>query len=104
MDFHNRREALKEAMLDVEEGADIVMVKPAMVYGDLIREVKDHTNIPVAEAICRAALRQNAGGKNYLCFQRFQGGAGKPLDSKRGETSGRKAGCGLAGGAVASGR
>ena len=48
MDFHNRREALKEAMLDVEEGADIVMVKPAMVYGDLIREVKDHTNIPVA--------------------------------------------------------
>ncbi len=48
MDYHNRREACKEAMLDVEEGADIVMVKPAMAYGDLIREVKDNTNIPVA--------------------------------------------------------
>lgn len=48
MDFHNRREALKEVLLDVEEGADIVMVKPAACYGDLIREVKDATNIPVA--------------------------------------------------------
>lgn len=48
MDFHNRREALKEAAMDVEEGADIVMVKPAMAYGDLIREVKDMVNIPVA--------------------------------------------------------
>lgn len=48
MDFHNRREALKEAMLDVEEGVDIIMVKPAMAYGDLIREVKDRTDIPVA--------------------------------------------------------
>lgn len=48
MDIHNRREALKEAITDVEEGADIIMVKPAMAYGDLIREVKDNTNIPVA--------------------------------------------------------
>ena len=48
MDFHNRREALKEVLLDVEEGADIVMVKPAACYGDLIREVKDATNVPVA--------------------------------------------------------
>ena len=48
MDFHNRREAVKEALLDVGEGADIVMVKPAMAYGDLIREIKDSVNIPVA--------------------------------------------------------
>lgn len=48
MDFHNRREAVKEAMLDIGEGADILMVKPAMAYGDLIREVKDQTNLPVA--------------------------------------------------------
>jgi len=48
MDFHNRREALKEAAMDVEEGADIVMVKPALAYGDLIREVKDMVNVPVA--------------------------------------------------------
>lgn len=48
MDYHNRREALKEAVLDVEEGADIVMVKPAMAYGDLIREVRDLVDVPVA--------------------------------------------------------
>lgn len=48
MDFHNRREALKEALSDVKEGADIVMVKPAMAYGDLIREVKNAVSIPVA--------------------------------------------------------
>ena len=48
MDYHNRREALKEALLDVEEGADIIMVKPAMAYGDLIREVHDATDVPVA--------------------------------------------------------
>lgn len=48
MDYHNSREALKEVMLDIDEGADIVMVKPAMCYGDLIRQVKDATDIPVA--------------------------------------------------------
>ena len=48
MDYHNRREALKEVEQDVIEGADIVMVKPAMAYGDLIREVKDITDLPVA--------------------------------------------------------
>lgn len=48
MDYHNRREALKEAMLDVEEGADIIMVKPALSYMDIIREVKDMTDLPVA--------------------------------------------------------
>lgn len=48
MDYHNRREALKEVMFDVDEGADIVMVKPAVAYGDLIREVKDLVDLPVA--------------------------------------------------------
>lgn len=48
MDFHNRRESVKEALLDVQEGADVVMVKPAMAYGDLIREVKDAVKVPVA--------------------------------------------------------
>ncbi len=48
MDYHNRREAMKEALLDVEEGADILMVKPAMAYLDLVREVRDATNLPVA--------------------------------------------------------
>ena len=48
MDYHNRREAMKEALLDVEEGADILMVKPAMSYLDLVREIKDATDIPMA--------------------------------------------------------
>lgn len=48
MDFANRREAIKETLLDVAEGADIVMVKPALSYLDIIREVKNEVNIPVA--------------------------------------------------------
>ena len=48
MDFHNRREGMKEAFLDVQEGADIIMVKPALSYLDVIREVKDAINLPVA--------------------------------------------------------
>ena len=48
MDFHNRREAIKEALLDAEEGADILMVKPAMSYLDIVREVKDATDLPLA--------------------------------------------------------
>lgn len=48
MDFHNRREGMKEALLDVQEGADIIMVKPALSYLDVIREVKDTINLPVA--------------------------------------------------------
>lgn len=47
MDYHNRREALKEAMLDIQEGADILMVKPAMAYLDIIREIKDKTQNPI---------------------------------------------------------
>lgn len=48
MDPGNRREAIKEALTDVEEGADIVMVKPALAYLDIIREVKDAVNVPVS--------------------------------------------------------
>lgn len=48
MDYHNRLEALKEVQMDVEEGADIVMVKPALAYGDLIREIRNAVQIPVA--------------------------------------------------------
>ena len=48
MDPANRREALKEVALDIEEGADIVMVKPAMSYMDIISDVKDNFDLPVA--------------------------------------------------------
>src|ERR1700712_1943323 len=48
MDYANRREAIKETLMDVEEGADIVMVKPAMAYLDIIREVRDSVDVPVS--------------------------------------------------------
>ena len=48
MDFHNKREAIKEVELDIAEGADIVMVKPALSYLDIISMVKQNTNVPVA--------------------------------------------------------
>ena len=48
MDFHNAREALREVQLDLTEGADIVMVKPALAYLDIIRQVKDKFGCPVA--------------------------------------------------------
>lgn len=48
MDIHNRREGMKEALTDVEEGADIIMVKPAMSYLDMVSEVSKAVNVPVA--------------------------------------------------------
>jgi porphobilinogen synthase len=48
MDPANAFEALREARLDVEEGADIVMVKPALPYLDVIRRIKDDTTLPLA--------------------------------------------------------
>ena len=48
MDYHNSREGIKEALLDVEEGADIIMVKPAMSYLDVVTKVKEAIHLPVA--------------------------------------------------------
>ncbi len=48
MDYANRLEAVKETLMDVEEGADIVMVKPALAYLDIIREVKNVVDVPVS--------------------------------------------------------
>lgn len=48
MDYANRVEAIKETLMDVEEGADIVMVKPALAYLDVIREVKNAVEVPVS--------------------------------------------------------
>jgi porphobilinogen synthase len=65
MDVHNRREAIKKALQDIEQGADIVMVKPAMSFLDLVREVHDAVNVPVAAysvsgeyAMVKAAVAQ----------------------------------------------
>jgi porphobilinogen synthase len=48
MDYANRIEAVKEALMDVEEGADIVMVKPGLPYLDILREVKNAVQVPVS--------------------------------------------------------
>lgn len=48
MDYANRKEAVREALHDVEEGADIVMVKPGLAYLDIVREVKNAVNVPVS--------------------------------------------------------
>jgi len=48
MDPANVREALREVDLDIAEGADVVMVKPALAYLDVIRQVRDHCNLPIA--------------------------------------------------------
>ncbi len=48
MDYANRLEAIKEVRMDIEEGADIVMVKPALAYLDIIREVKNISDVPVS--------------------------------------------------------
>lgn len=48
MNYANRVEAIKETLMDVEEGADIVMVKPALAYMDIIREIKNAVEIPVS--------------------------------------------------------
>ncbi len=48
MNYANRMEAIKETLQDIEEGADIVMVKPALAYLDIIREVKNAVQVPVS--------------------------------------------------------
>ena len=48
MDYANRTEAVKEALMDVEEGADIVMVKPGLPYLDIVRDVKNAVDVPVS--------------------------------------------------------
>jgi porphobilinogen synthase len=65
MDYANRKEARHEVELDVAEGADIVMVKPALAYLDIIREISDRVSLPVAAyqvsgeyAMIKAAARQ----------------------------------------------
>ena len=48
MDYSNRTEAIKETLMDIEEGADIVMVKPGLPYLDIVREVKNAVDVPVS--------------------------------------------------------
>jgi porphobilinogen synthase len=68
MDPANGDEALREVLLDVQEGADIVMVKPALPYLDVIRRVKDRTEMPVAayNVSGEYAMLKAAAEKGYL--------------------------------------
>jgi porphobilinogen synthase len=68
MDPANGQEALREARLDVEEGADILMVKPALPYLDLIRRIKDDTGMPMAayHVSGEYAMLEAAAAAGYL--------------------------------------
>ena len=68
MDSPNALEALREAMLDMEEGADIIMVKPAMAYMDIIQLVKSETGYPVAayNVSGEFSMVKAAAAKNWI--------------------------------------
>src|SRR6201991_1224935 len=76
MDPANRLEAIKEALMDVEEGADIVMIKPALPYLDIIREIKDTVQVPVSAynisgeyAMIRAAAKMGWLNENKAILE-----------------------------------
>lgn len=73
MDFRNGREAMKEAMLDEREGADILMVKPAMAYLDVIVELRANTLLPVAcyNVSGEYAMVKAAAAKGWIDEQRI---------------------------------
>lgn len=68
MDFANREEAIRETLMDIEEGADIVMVKPGLCYLDIVREVKDAVQVPVAvyQVSGEYAMLKAAAEKGWL--------------------------------------
>jgi porphobilinogen synthase len=68
MDFANREEAIKETLMDIEEGADIVMVKPGLCYLDIVREVRNAVNVPVAvyQVSGEYAMLKAAAEKGWL--------------------------------------
>jgi porphobilinogen synthase len=71
MDFGNRLEALKEVRQDVEEGADIVMVKPGLAYLDIVREVTQTAEVPVAvyQVSGEYAMLKAAAEKGWLDYE-----------------------------------
>ncbi len=68
MDFANRDEAIKETLMDIDEGADIVMVKPGLCYLDLVRDVRDAVDVPVAvyQVSGEYAMLKAAAEKGWL--------------------------------------
>jgi porphobilinogen synthase len=72
MDPANKMEALRELMLDTEEGADFVMVKPALCYLDVIALIKSNTELPVAayNVSGEYAMLKAAGEKGWVDYNR----------------------------------
>lgn len=68
MDFANRNEAVKEALMDIEEGADIVMIKPGLCYLDIVRDIRDAVDVPVAvyQVSGEYAMLKAAAAKGWL--------------------------------------
>ncbi|WP_299680164.1 porphobilinogen synthase [uncultured Dokdonia sp.] len=68
MDFANRDEAVKETLMDIEEGADIVMVKPGLAYLDIVRDIRDAVDVPVAvyQVSGEYAMLKSAAAQGWL--------------------------------------
>ncbi len=68
MDFSNREEAVKETLMDIEEGADIVMVKPGLCYLDIVRDIREAVQVPVAvyQVSGEYAMLKAASEKGWL--------------------------------------
>lgn len=68
MDFANRHEAVRETIMDIDEGADIVMIKPGLCYLDIVRDIKDVVNVPVAvyQVSGEYAMLKAAAEKGWL--------------------------------------
>lgn len=68
MDYGNREEAIRETLMDIDEGADIVMVKPGLCYLDIVREIKNTVNVPVAvyQVSGEYAMLKAAAEKGWL--------------------------------------
>jgi porphobilinogen synthase len=76
MDPANRREAMREAMLDIEQGADMLMVKPALAYLDVLKELRERTDLPLAAyqvsgeyAMIKAAARLGWLDENRIMWE-----------------------------------
>ena len=78
MDFHNREEALTETVRDLEEGADIVMVKPGLAYLDIVRDLRNNIEAPIAVyqvsgeyAQLKAAAKLGLVDENSLMYEQL---------------------------------
>lgn len=70
MDFHNSKEALSETLLDIEEGADIVMVKPGIAYLDIVRDLAEQIETPIAayQVSGEYAMLKAAAAKGWIDY------------------------------------